>query len=549
MKKIDDEVKNRVLEKYCRPIVHMRQELKDNRFGLILGAGISTDLGFPIWQDLIERIAEHPDINAKNIATKKMSHTSISQLLFQRYRSKQLKKADAKDSAYNRSEMKIDAGWKRIVRDALYENVTKTEKPTKQDEIIRAYINIIKKTRITVNYNFDDSLERMLADSRTDDEKSKTRGYKAIWRNNIQLTPDSRVIYHPNGYLPRRLSENPSEQLIFLEDSFADQLIDSMSGHYAFLMNHLTQTTCLLMGLSLSDPTLKHLLRQNAIRHPGHYHYYIAFLEPGQADEPMYEQSVSDSNFEVYNLITLFLSKDEIVALGLLLNMNEADFRHLVEERGEKNTYRYFITGSVCVGKSTMISHFQSLKTYDEWLETRPPGMEKDPSKVQNESDIKQIDEWIAKQIGLKNLYLMDNSTGLNIIDRAPLDAFAFTPDEEWVQKAQLIKKGISPVRSKHKLCPGHIIFMIGDPQVMASRAIMRHKDTDDEKLEKQQERLKQVYRKDEEGITIVDTSNKTIRQVAKEIARILHCNKYIEANMQEWLNQIEEESFLCTNQ
>ena len=348
----------------------------------------------------------------------------------------------------------------------------------------------------------------------------------------------------PNGYLPRRLSENSSEQLVFLEDSFADQLIDSMSGHHAFLMNHLSQTTCLLIGLSLSDTTLKHLLRQNAIRNPGHYHYYIAYLESGKADEPMYEQSVSDSNFEVYNLITLFLSKDEIAALGLLLSMDDKEFQHLVEERGEINTYRYFITGSVCVGKSTMISHFQSLKTYDEWLEPLPSGMEKDPAKVQNKSDIKLIDEWIAKQIGLKNIELVDNSSGLHIIDRAPLDAFAFTPDEEWVKKAQLIKEGISPGKSKRELCPGHIIFMIGDPQVMASRAIMRHKDTDVESLKKQQDKLKQIYRDKEKGITIVDTRDKTIRQVAKEIARILHCNDYIEANMQEWLNQMEVGSF-----
>lgn len=549
MVKIDNDIRNHVLEKYCRAIIHMRQELDKNRFGLILGAGISIDLGFPEWEDLIKQIAEHPDINAKKIAIRPISHTSISQLLFQQYRSNQLKNAGEEDSAYSRSEMKIDAGWKRIVHNALYENVPNTIKELKKkDGIIGAYLDIIKKTRITVNYNFDDSLERMLADSRTTEEKEKTRGYKTIWRTNIQLSPDSRVIYHPNGYLPWRLSDNSSEQLVFLEDSFADQLIDSMSGHHAFLMNHLSQTTCLLMGLSLNDPTLKHLLRQNAIRHPGHYHYYIAYLESDETDDPMYEQSVFESNFEVYNLITLFLSKDEIAALGLLLSMNYEDFEDIVEERGEINKYRYFITGSVSVGKSTMISHFQSLKTYDEWLEPLPDGMEKDPAKVQN-GDIDQIDKWIAKQIGLKNTHLKHNSKGLNIIDRAPLDAFAFTPDNEWVEKAKLIKEGISPGKSQRKLCPGHIILMIGDPQVMASRAIMRHKDTDAESLDKRQEKLKQIYRADEKSITIVDTRDKTIRQVAKEIARILHCNDYIEANMQEWLNQIEEGSFICTNQ
>lgn len=150
--------------------------------------------------------------------------------------------------------------------------------------------------------------------------------------------------------MPRQLSETPSPQLVFLEDSFADQLIYSMSGHYAFLTDYLSQTSGLLIGHSLNDPTLKQ--------------------------------------------------------------------------------------------------------------------------------------------------------------------------------------------------CPGHIIFLIGDSQVMASRAIIRHRDTDAEKLDKQQEMLKSVYGKGEEGVTIVDTQGKNVWQVAKEIARIIHRNKYVEANMQEWLNQIEGGSF-----
>jgi hypothetical protein len=547
MKEISETIRNQVLQKYCRAIVHMRQELDNMRLGLILGAGISTDFGFPSWGDLIKRIAENPQINAQEITEKSTSHTSISQLLFQQYRSNLLKNVEPEDLAYRRIEMKINAGWKRIVCGALYLEVPdKIQDLKDRDEILWAYLDIIKRIRITVNYNFDDLLEIMLADSRTNEEEKRTRGYKTIWSSAIQLTPDSRVIYHPNGYLPRRLDENSSEQLVFLEDSFADQLIDSMSGHHAFLMNHLSQTTCLLMGLSLNDPTLKHLLRQNAIRHPGHYHYYIAYIESGDANKAMYKQSVSDSNFEVYNLITLFLSKKEIAALGLLLSMDDKEFRHLVEESGGKNIYRYFITGPVSVGKSTMISHFQSLKTHDEWLEPRPLGMEKDPSKVKD-NDIKQIDAWVARQIGLKNVGLLEYSTGLHIIDRAPLDAFAFTPRKGWVDKAKFIKKGISPGKANRKLCPGHIILMIGDPSVMASRSIMKHKDTDAKNLEDQQKVLEKVYKNEKQGVNVVDvvdTRDKTVEQVAKEIARIIHCNEYTEANMQEWLNRIEEGTF-----
>lgn len=541
-----EDIQNRILEKYCRAIVHMRQELDNRRFGLILGAGASTDLGFPNWPDLIKRIAKHPEISAENMLKNSSSHTSISQLLFQRYKSNIIEKTvKADDFAYNRIEMTVGAGWQRIVRDALYRDVPEDAHDLmSRDKFLWAFIDVIKRSQITVNYNFDDSLERMLAASRTEEEKKKIRGYKTMWGDNVHLSPDSRVVYHPNGFLPRQLSETPSPQLVFLEDSFADQLIYSMSGHYAFLTDYLSQTSGLLIGHSLNDPTLKHLLRQNAIRHPGHCHYYIAFVESGENIEPMYEQSVSDSNFEVYNLITLFLSKEEIAALGVLLNMNDKEFQHRVEERGEVETYRYFITGSVCVGKSTAVSHFLNLKTYDEWLEPLPQCMEKDPEKVHEEEKIQKIDDWVARQVGLKNLELLDNLKGLHIIDRAPLDAFAFTLVEKWVEKAQLLKRGISPGDSTRELCPGHIIFLIGDSQVMASRAIISHRDTDAEKLDKQQEMLKRVYGKGEQGVTIVDTREKTVWQVAKEIARIIHRNKYIEANMQEWLNQIEGSSF-----
>ena len=123
MREISEDIQNRVLEKYCRAIVHMRQEFYNRRFGLILGAGASIDLGFPNWPDLIERIAKHPEISAENLLKNSSSHTSISQLLFQRYKVNLIKTIKAEDFAYNRIEMITGAGWQRIVRDALYKDV------------------------------------------------------------------------------------------------------------------------------------------------------------------------------------------------------------------------------------------------------------------------------------------------------------------------------------------------------------------------------------------------------------------------------------------
>ena len=545
MRSVENKTRNRVLQRYSRAIVQMRQQILDSRFGLILGAGASSDLGFPKWADLIKRIAEHPDIYGADLLSKSSrNHASTSQLLFQSYKSRQYQKATKKDFQFNRIEMKVRAGWQRIVHNALYRDVPDDiDELTKRDKYLWAFLEVIKQTPLTITYNFDDSLQRMLAASRTKREKQRSRGYTTLWSANIQLLPRSRVVYHPNGFLPRHLQEHPSEQLVFLEDSFADQLIDSMTGHYASLSNHLAHTTCLLIGLSLEDATLKNLLRQNALRYPGHYHYYIAFVEDGASRNSAYELSVTDSNFEVYNLITLFLTREEIAALGVLLTMSDNDFQHLVEEEGQDNICRFFLTGSVCVGKTTAVSQFRSLASHGEWLEPLPPDMEKDPNKVPSEESIQKIDQWVAIQVGLKNVALMDHKTGLHIIDRCPLDAFAFTPKEKWRSKATLLREGISPGKSRRELVPGHIIFMIGDPEVMAVRAIANHRDTDVPHLKKQQEMLKIVYSKRKKGVTTIDTRDKNIRQVAKEIARLIYLNSYVEAPMQQWLQQIEEGS------
>jgi hypothetical protein len=121
---------------------------------------------------------------------------------------------------------------------------------------------------------------------------------------------------------------------VFAEDAFADQLIASMSGHYSSLLHHLFKHTCLFIGISLDDSTLKHLLRQNARINPGHYHYYIAYVAPGETIDHDRIATVRAANFEVYNLITLFLNNEDIAALGTLLTAGETEFKNVAEEVG-----------------------------------------------------------------------------------------------------------------------------------------------------------------------------------------------------------------------
>jgi len=193
----------------------------------------------------------------------------------------------------------------------------------------------------------------------------------------------------------------------------------------------------------------------------------------------------------------------------------------------------------VGVGKSTMINQFKCFGTIDEWFDELPEGMEKDPSFVSKEG-IDRIDKWIAEQIYLKNKKLEEDNSGIYVIDRALLDPFAFTERNKWQEKAKLLNKELKNPGYETSLVAGHVILLIGDPEIMAIRALAEFRITNSEKLNKQQEQLKQIYPKGKNGISIIDIREKSISQVTKEIARIIYCQEFNIAPMQLWLEKIE---------
>ncbi len=547
---VKEDIIKDILIKNCKVIVHMRQEIDYKRFGLILGAGVITELGFPNWKDLLIKIATDPNVNGKEIINfnikNKTNNASLSQLLFYKFKENEEKQKpkDIDELAFNKFENEIKAKWLTIIHDQLYNTVPKSIEDLKcKDKYLQNFIDIIKKSNVTINYNFDDTIERLIRDSLSEPEKNKKRGYRSTWSANMKLYPESCTIYHPNGFLPQNITDSPSPDIVFLEDSFADQLIDSIYGSYSFLVNHLAQNTCLLLGLSLEDQTLRHLLRQNAKRYPGQYHYYISFVNSKKEMDADYQNSVKISNFEVYNLITLFFTSEEIAALGILLSKNNEDFKELVNNyHREKiyNIYRYFITGCVSVGKTTMVNEFKSLCTIDEWFEPLPRGMEKDPS-LASEEELKEIDKWVATQVFLKNKKLIDFNSGILIIDRCPLDAFAFTPKDKWKEKAKLLNTELTgnPC-NQNPLVSGQIILLQGDPEIMAARALVKFRQTSAEKLREQQDMLKLVYLNREQGVTVIDTREKSIWQITKELSKLIYLNEYAPAPMQDWLQKIE---------
>jgi len=279
---------------------------------------------------------------------------------------------------------------------------------------------------------------------------------------------------------------------------------------------------------------------------PGHYHYYVAFQESGKNISVEEKSAIFEANFELYNFITLFLTEDEIEILGNLINLDHGELDQKAGSCGIELSYCYYITGAIAVGKSSTISCFSDLVTHDEWLELREPLLLK-PFSSLTKKEKKIVDNWIIDQFSRKNYILMNPVTlaeGIDIVDRGPLDPIAFTERKQRSKKAKLLLNSILPPGTNWQIRKGHIIFLTGEPKKLETRARSIEKQYTAKGLKVMQEALRKVY--NYPGISIVETSDKTLEEVVKEIARIIHVGDYKDFNLEQRLKKIKGGRYKC---
>lgn len=534
----------RVLKRYGRAIVYMRQQFAAEHFGIFLGPGATEPLGFPNWDELIVRVANHPELAAGELVAVAAAESCSPAMLHEYFQTLNVGGREFVSDRVRRTDYKRIAAWQKVVHSCLYKDV-----PTSPDELIaragylKDFLPLIRQTPLTINWGFGDAVQRLLAHTLAPEERKKTRGSATVYQPDVRLDPRRCVVYHPNGYLPVDLRDRPSERLRFPEDSPVDPIPNGFAGHLASLAFHLSRGAWLFLGASLSDPTLKHLLRQGSQVYPGQLHCHVVERGAGREWDPAYDEIVRRTNFFHYGIITLFLTAAEISALGELLAMEESEFDALAESVGQPTVYRFYVTGSVSVGKSTTVSHFRSLLTLDEWLDRRAAGMEKDFRKLEEE-ELESIDHWVARQWHMKNLNVRDIRHGLVVVDRAPLDAFAFTPVDGWKEKAELTMAVVNQVPDGAALVAAHVILLVGDPEVMAARSLARHKEMDSTYLEEHQELLRTVYQNDK-GVSVLAAGGRTVDQVVKDVAWIIHMEEpYVEMDLQARLTAFGEAGY-----
>src|SRR4051794_17456270 len=241
----------------ARAIVHLRAQRQRKRLGLIFGAGASKALGFPNWDGLVSRVAKQEAVQAEEVLSRAStiepprSLAALTHMMFDHYRARKLDGAGLDTSVPLIQEQRIKSDWLRIIHCELYRDVPKTaedrQKSIEAHPYLKSFLDLIKDSPLTVNYNFDDTIEKLLMFSRTEEEQSTTRGYETIDKPNAQFQKPTGVVYHPNGFLPSRFDDGASADLVFDSDGFQDQLISAANGRYVHLSNYLSRNTCLLI--------------------------------------------------------------------------------------------------------------------------------------------------------------------------------------------------------------------------------------------------------------------------------------------------------------
>ncbi len=528
------EIHEKLLRDYTRPIVHMRSQLGMGRFGLVFGSGLSKAFGLPVWSELVEHIAEDPEVDGVELLEKFSETKSLpykTELLIQHFKRKRaagLPPEQANSKAFEYSTLEA---WLRIFAKHLYADAPQNIEEFKEKVVKHAYFNtylpIVRQTLMTVTYNFDNYIERALAATKNQATEKGTRGFETVTNPWTQFQRNNSVIYHPNGFFPPELMEVPVDKFVFSEASYAEQFARVFAGDHSSLINHFCKNTCLLIGLSLEDEMLRNLLILSSRASPGNYHYHVHFMGSDDLIEEAGREAMRRTNFNVYNLITLFLNEQEITALGELINEKnvlENELRDYGLTKGIGLAYHFYLTGPMGVGKSTTINNFRNLIVFDEWAEERLGVLAKPPKKL-NAVEKEEVDAWIANQFRGKNDNLRHGGAGIFIVDRPPLDPLAFTPTSEQRAKALRLLETICP-EGAWKAQEGTVILLTGDPDELAIRLLLTGRsDHTADSLKRMQEAMNEIYTGT--GVTTVDTHSLTIPEVTKRVAEIIHLHDY----------------------
>lgn len=489
------------------------------------------DAGVPSWDGLLDRLAERSDSMKDDLVRHRKSGLKpeyLGQIIYNRHRTE----VSVKSKACDMRDAVIDNSWAESIHKAIYKEVSKSiDKIIKDHPYLSELRDLARKVPLVINFNFDDILSESIGRQVEKQKSNEGNDYTVVWEPPLVDRLKTTTVYHVNGILPRVVLKKRSPSLIFTEDAFSDALARSpgVSGEYIFL--RFVQNTMLIIGHSLSDSSLKNYLRKNRDKSPANHHYMIYWLDKDDLLNKKQIKDIFDANLDLYNLITIFLTSEEIHAVLSILNSDPRDFRDVIDDLGpqERHRYHYYIVGPVAAGKSSLLEQLRCFSTFEEW--TRPPPKEMYLSnKKLSDNQKRKVDKFIYSELKEKNIRMHEADIGFHFMDRAPLDLYAFSDDEE--ENKEKSKQIDEKVTRDRPLQNGEIIFLTASGQKLVERNMGRGRlpesSGDEKHFTEQGDYLRDIYG----PVIVINNDNISSGEIGRQIARHVLFEEYDPADL-----------------
>jgi SIR2-like domain len=237
----------------------LKETYKAEGVTLVLGAGVSASAGLPAWDSLIASMyvtllakelgaSDASDSNLRSLAMAAAGFTDGSPLLSARYIRRGLE-----DGTFGATGTFQD----ELTR-ALYTGLSADKPPSSLIQVIARLCQPARtgpRVRSVITYNFDDLVESELA--RTGVQ------HRAVYTSGDHLHPDELPVHHVHGFLPQDSTryENLEKSLLaFSEEGYHELFRNPYHWTNIVQLNAFRESTCVLIGLSLTDPNLRRLL-------------------------------------------------------------------------------------------------------------------------------------------------------------------------------------------------------------------------------------------------------------------------------------------------
>lgn len=270
---IDEGIDSDWKSKRDQRISDLKEIYKNGTLSLLLGAGVSCSAGMPDWNTLLNSLFVSFLSNEFN-SNNQLSESDIQQIV------NRLNEINGQSglilARYLKIALENNSQEAKNYANKITTNLYKL-RDKNQDEssdLIKSIVNMCMplrrgaKIKSVITYNFDNLLEKEL-------NKSHIHNH-SIYSDDVNLDPDKLPIYHVHGFLPEDRSNYKNidkSTLVFSEDGYHKIYSDAYHWSNLIQLTNLKENSCLLIGLSMTDPNLRRLLEIAArnIDKPKHF--------------------------------------------------------------------------------------------------------------------------------------------------------------------------------------------------------------------------------------------------------------------------------------